>query len=149
MAKINRSVVIPTNYGYQPKTSAVDNIKPAIHSPYFESKYLNTTGLVEIKNAFFKWSRARKSEKLLSISAAHAVVQTPLKNISNEALVSKLSNIDLSISDAKKLNFESQTSAELEVGHIMVGEQIRRLLLAVEGKNNPFGVTRKIAKEEV
>ncbi len=59
-----------------------------------------------------------------------------LNNLSNEALIARLSSIELTLSKAKKLDFSKQEIAEIELGHIMIKEQIRRCLMVLEGKNN-------------
>ena len=104
----------------------------------------------DANNAFFKWDRVKKSTPLKStplksINPVEAIDLAPLKGLSNEALITKLSAIELSLNKVESFAIDEQSLAEVNLGRMMIGEQIRRLMLIVEGKNSQHGIAPKIS----
>ena len=94
-------------------------------------------GLIERANVFFRWGRVKKIVHTLSIRPVEAVDRRPLRNISNEALVAKLTKINQTLKNAKLFAPDPQTLAEINLGSVMINEHIRRLLLVINANDNP------------
>ncbi len=93
--------------------------------------------LIEKANVFFRWGRVKKAAHTLSIRPVEAIDRRPLRNISNEALVAKLTKINQTLKDARLSAPDPQTLAEINLGSVMINEHIRRLLLVINANDNP------------
>ncbi len=86
-------------------------------------------------NAFLKWVGVERLAHASSIAPVESIDLKPLKGISNEELISRLSAIDLNLIDAQKSLVNGQDSAEINLGRMIIGENIRRLLIVSDAKN--------------
>jgi len=98
------------------------------------------TKLVEENNPFFHWARAGRFARLFSIKSPQSIDRQALLHQSNEALIAKLTSIDSKLEAVNGTPFQNIHKGELALGRIIVGEQIRRLRLAVAGKENRISI---------
>lgn len=136
------SQIEPKRTSQYPKvgsTSPVSAVQNATEMPKVRSldlKKSHQTNEAEKNNPFFRWARAGRFARLFSVKSPQPIDRQALLHQSNEALIAKLTSIDAKLEAVKGTPFQDLHNGEITLGRIIIGEQIRRLRLAVAGKAN-------------
>ncbi len=122
--------------GSSAPVSSAQNVTGPIKLREIDFKKSTQSNAPEKNNPFFRWARAGRFAGLFSINSPQPTDRQALQHQSNEALIAKLTNIDTKLEAIKGTPFHDLYNGELSLGQIIIGEQIRRLRLAVAGKEN-------------
>ncbi len=126
--------------GRSSPVSAVQNATGITNAQAIELMKSTQINAAEDNNAFFRWARAGRFARLFSIKSPQPIDRQALLHQSNEALIAKLTSIDAKLEAVKGTPFQDIHNGELTLGRVIIGEQIRRLRLAVAGKENRHSV---------
>jgi hypothetical protein len=141
------------NFGTQVDIAKKTQLRPSLHNQFQEqlrekesvqqtsnvsqvAQVKKADEKVEVNNAFLSWDKVQKTNDSLSINSTQDVDLEPLKGLSNGALLTKLTNIDLSLQKTNGLDISEQNLTEINQARDMIGEQISRILLISNGKSS-------------